>query len=203
MPIILSKLLSIAIVYKLISCSSNSSTLAQCAFSISSQTFVLQSLFDQLKTLSIASSSSLQTSNSTKLNFSRSIFCSTSMKLCFEIYIQLEVFSVANLVFQLKLKFSKFEKFISSSLCSTSIKLSFEAFTQSQVSLVASFFAKFDASANDIGFFDSTILLDFSELYLFNTSNSFIEELDTTSLNYQVESVLAALAKCLRGPTYK
>ena len=59
--------------------------------------------------------------------------------------------------------------------------------------------AKPEACANDIGFFDSTLVLDLPEFHLFNTSISFFQNLDAAA-QYKEDSVLGVLAKCLRDP---
>ena len=55
--------------------------------------------------------------------------------------------------------------------------------------------------ANNIGFFDPTMQLDLPEFHLFSTSTSFLQNLDAAK--YKEASVLAVLAKCLRGPAHK
>ena len=85
---------------------------------------------------------------------------------------------------------------------SKSVKSCSEIHTQSQASLAASSFAKSETCANDIGFFDPTMQLNLPEFHLFSTSVDFIQNLDITA-QYKETNVLAALAKYLRGPTYK
>ena len=137
----------------------------------------------QLETSRPSTQDLQQSSNPSKSSCAQSISpSSTSIKPCLELVTQSKKAMKATIA-----------KEAQKELAAVKVK----PLTTEEATIEAS---KPEACVNDIDFFDPTMQLNLLEFHLFNTSASFLQRLDVAQ--YKEQSVLAALAKCLRGPTY-